>query len=157
MEILLLFLVFLLIIWFGYYFLKAGKGSDAISLPSLARPQTSQEGKRKHPRTNVNWPVSIETPEGMVEAEIKNISLGGAFICCEKPLPIGTVFQLTIKVPDNEPLEATARAVWSNSHLPQEKVIYRGMGIQFLKMSDRHLQFVRGIFNESDPSQRHKP
>jgi hypothetical protein len=34
----------------------------------------------------------METPEGTIEAEAKNISLGGAFISCEKPLPMGHVF-----------------------------------------------------------------
>lgn len=150
MEILLLFLVFLFIIWFCYYFMKAGKGSDTLSLPSVALPQTSQESKRKHPRTTVNWPVSMETAGGIVEAEIKNISLGGAFICCEHPLSIGEVFRLTMRVPEGEPIEASARVVWSNSHLPKEKVIHRGMGVQFLKMSDRHLHFVRGLFSPSD-------
>lgn len=149
MEILLLFLVFLFIVWLGYYFLKAGKGSDTLSMTSVVLPQTSQESKRKHPRTNVNWPVSMETAGGVVEAEVKNISLGGAFICCENPFNVGEVFRLILKVPDHEPIEATAKVVWSNSHLPREKVIHRGMGVQFLKMSDQHLQFVKGIFKEN--------
>ncbi len=150
MEILLLFLVFLFIIWFCYYFLKVGKGSDIVLTSPVAFPQTSQESKRKHPRTTVNWPVSMETADGIVEGEIKNISLGGAFICCEHPLSIGVVFRLTMKAPDGEPIEASARVVWSNSHLPKEKVIHRGMGVQFLKMSDRHLHCVRGLFSPSE-------
>lgn len=152
MEALLFFLVFLIIIWVCYYFLKAGKNPDFDSPTSVVLPQTSKESQRKHPRTNVHWSVSMETSDGIVEAEVKNISLGGAFICCERPLLVGEVFHLTMMVPDNEPIEATAKAVWSNVHIPKEKVIYRGMGVQFIKMSDRHIQFVRGIFNESDKS-----
>ncbi len=154
MEILLFFLAFLLIVWVCYYILKAGKSSDVASPTSVVLPQTSRESQRKHPRTNVHWPVSMETSDGIVEAEVKNISLGGAFICCEKPLPVGETFRLTMKVPDNEPIEATAKAVWSNLHIPKEKVIHRGMGVQFIKMSDRHIQFVRKIFNESEKSKK---
>jgi len=152
MGALLFFLAFLFIIWVCYYFLKAGKSPDFDSPTSVVLPQTSKESQRKHPRTNVHWPVSMETSDGIVEAEVNNISLGGAFICCERPLPVGEVFHLTMMVPDNEPIEATGKAVWSNVHIPKEKVIYRGMGVQFIKMSDRHIQFVRGIFNESDKS-----
>jgi len=154
MEILLFFLVFLLILWLCYYFLKAGKSSETTFSTSVVIPQTSKEGQRKHPRTNVNWPVVIETSEGTVEAEVKNISIGGAFICCERPMAVGEVFRLTITAPDHEPIEATAKAVWSNAHLPKEKVIHLGMGVQFLNMSEKHIQFVRSLFNESPSSKK---
>jgi hypothetical protein len=52
--------------------------------------------------------------------------------------------------PDNEPMKATAQVVWSNANVPEEKVINRGMGIRFIKMSDRHIQLVRQIFQETD-------
>jgi c-di-GMP-binding flagellar brake protein YcgR len=83
-------------------------------------------------------------------AELRNISLGGAFICCEKPFPTGQVFYLTMLGPDNTPLTATAVVVWSNANLPDEKVIYRGMGVRFINMSDRHLEVVRQVFQKTN-------
>jgi hypothetical protein len=45
---------------------------------------------------------------------------------------------------------ATAQVVWSNVNVPDEKVINRGMGVRFIKMSDRHIQFVGQILQESN-------
>ena len=74
--------------------------------------------------------------------------MGGAFICCKKPLPVGAMFDVTMVGPDNEPVIATAKVVWSNSNVPDDKVINRGMGVRFIKMSDRHIQLVRQVCQE---------
>jgi hypothetical protein len=52
--------------------------------------------------------------------------------------------------PNNEPVVATAQVVWSNVNVPDEKVINRGMGVRFIKMSDRHIQLVGQILKESN-------
>lgn len=84
------------------------------------------------------------------EAELKNISLSGALICCKQPLPTGEVFHLTMMGPDNQPVMTTAKVVWSNVNVPDEEVINRGMGIRFIDISDRHIQLVRQILQEGD-------
>jgi Tfp pilus assembly protein PilZ len=135
-----------------YYFWKFHSGS-ATDYPTSVRshPDTGAD-KREHPRADINWAASMETSDGRIDAQIKNISLGGAFICCKKPLSIGEVFPLTMLGPDNEPVMATAKVVWSNVNVPDEKVVNRGMGVRFLKMSDRHIQLVRQIFQENNQS-----
>ena len=138
------------VVWMVSYFWKKSIPSDRDSLISAKLPRNLGEEKREHPRTDVNWPVSIETAYATIAAEVKNISLGGAFICCKKPLPIGEVFPLTMIGPNDEPVKATAKVVWSNVNVPEEKVVNRGMGVRFIKMSDRHIQLVRQIFPESD-------
>ena len=132
-----------------YYFWKFHNRSDVDYLPSGKSHQKVGEEKREHPRANINWPVSMETVSGTIDAEVKNISISGAFICCKNPLPLKEVFNLTMIGPDNEPVKATAQVVWSNTNVPEDKVINRGMGIRFIKMSDRHIQLVKQIFQES--------
>ena len=138
--------------YYVYYFMKVGGRFGLDYQPSVKLPQRPRAETRQHPRTDVNWPVSMVTSDGTIEAEAKNISLGGAFICCKKPLPIGQVFSLTMIGPDNEPVIATAEVVWSNVNVPDEKVINRGMGVRFIKMSKRHLQIVRQLFQKSESS-----
>jgi hypothetical protein len=132
-----------------YYFWKFHNRSDVDYLPSGKFHQKVGEEKREHPRANINWPVSMETVSGTIDAEVKNISISGAFICCKNPLPLGEVFRLTMTGPDNELVAATAAVVWSNTNVPEDKVINRGMGIRFIKMSDRHIQLVKQIFQET--------
>ena len=147
-PIFLAFILFFLV----YYFLKSRISSDVDSHVSVNLPKTGKVERREDPRTAVNWPVTMETPGGTVEARVNNISLSGAFVCCEKPLPIGEVFHLTMIVSDDEPVEATAQVVWSNVNVPDEKVVNRGMGVRFLQRSERHIQLVRHLFQESDKS-----
>ena len=112
--------------------------------------ETSKRKVESIPGRILRWQVSMETPDGTIAADAKNISLSGAFICCAKPLPLGEVFLLTVTGPDNEPFTATAKVVWSNVNVPEEKVVNRGMGVRFIKMSDRHLRWVRHMLQESD-------
>ena len=146
---LILFLGFVSI-WIAYYFFKTQTGPAPESPTPIKMVGSVGVEKRKHPRTDVHWPVSMETSMGIVSAEVKNISLGGAFIGCKKPLPIGEVFHVTMTGPNNEPISATAEVVWSNANLPEDKVVNRGMGVRFLKMSDKHIRIVRRLFPEGD-------
>lgn len=147
--IIVLFLGFMLAL-LVYYVLKGHMASDLDYHTSVKLPQDVGKQRRKYPRANINWPVSMETSDGTIVAEVKNISLGGAFISCKEPLPLGEVFCLTMTGPNSEPLTATAEVVWSNVNVPDERVVHRGMGVRFIKMSDRHIQLVRQIFKESD-------
>jgi uncharacterized protein (TIGR02266 family) len=138
------------IVYYIYSSMKSGERLNFDFHPSVKSLQKTGAERRQHPRIDINWPVSIETPEGTIDAEVKNISLGGAFIGCKKPLPIGQFFSLTMTAPNNEPVIATAEVVWSNENFPEEKVVNRGMGVRFIKMSERHLQIVRQLFPKID-------
>jgi hypothetical protein len=133
------------LIWIIYYFWKRVNPSDHEYHTSVKLPQNGEKERRKYPRADVNWRVPMETSDGTIGAEVKNISLGGALIRCEKPLPLAQVFRLTMIGRDNEPVIATAEVVWSNVNLPKGKVINRGMGVRFVKMSDKHIHLVRQI------------
>ena len=143
------FLAFL-VVWMVSYFWKKSIPSDRDSLISAKLPRNGGPEKRQHPRFDVNWPVSIETIYGTIEAEIKNLSLGGAFISCSKPLRLKKIFHMTMMCPGNEPLLVTAQVAWSNANMPQDKVVNRGMGVRFINMSERHLQLVRQFCQERD-------
>ena len=144
------FLLAFLIIWTVSYFWKMSNRSDVDSLTTGKLRQNGGAEKRQHPRFDVNWPASIETVYGTIAAEVKNISLGGAFTCCKKPLQLRKIFRMTMIGPENEPLLVTAQVAWSNANMPEEKVVNRGMGVRFINMSDRHLQLVRQICQESN-------
>jgi cbb3-type cytochrome oxidase subunit 3 len=131
-----------------YYFLKVRNHSEFDYHTPMRLPQDIRVEKPEDARADINWIVSMETPDGTVELEARNISLGRAFSCCQKPLPIGEIFRPPMIGPNNEPVVATSKVVWSNVNLPDEKVINRGMGFRFIKMSDRHIRLVRQILQE---------
>ena len=89
------------------------------------------EEERQDPRIDILWPVLMETSRGEVKAKIKDLSLGGAFIACREPLPLKEQFNLIINMPDQKPLTLVSEVVWSNSNVPDDKIVTRGMGISF--------------------------
>ncbi len=137
------------VVWMVMYFWKKSIPSDSDSLAIGKVRQAGGVEQRQHPRFDVNWPVSIETIYGTIAAEVKNISLGGAFISCKKPLQLRKIFRMTMMCPEYEPLLVTAQVAWSNANMPEDKVINRGMGVRFINMSERHLQLVRQFCQES--------
>jgi hypothetical protein len=152
---LIVFCLGILVVWLVYHFWKVHNDSGLDRPASAMGAQNAGKENRGHPRMDIHWPVSMETPDGPIRGEAMNISVVGAFICCEKPLPIGEMFRLTMTGPDNDPVIATAKVVWSNVNVPDDKVINRGMGVRFVNMSDRHIRLVRQMFQESDPRKEH--
>jgi len=85
--------------------------------------------RRRNSRVQVNYPVTLQSSEETMTGQMKNLSSGGAFIDCEKPLAPGEIFNLSIHMEDRGTSLATkAQVVWS---------ISRGMGVRFLSAGDR--------------------
>lgn len=105
--------------------------------------ETGKEERRQHARAPIRLPVSIETAEGTIAAETKDISLGGAFICCANPLPPKEKFPLALTLPHGGSLALFAEVIWSNSSVPDEKILNRGMGIRFVLITaqDREILY----------------
>ena len=130
----------LVIFWFFNAFVKRKLGADQ-SVQLAAHSQKSYwEEKRQHPRVTTAWPAVLEPPYEPLEVQLKDISLGGAFVVCRKPLPLKEKIRLCLKIPDQEELLLNAQVVWSNSNVPQEKVINRGMGIKFVQNTNKARQ-----------------
>ncbi len=98
--------------------------------------------KRVALRAGVKWPVTIETGEGPINGETVNVSISGAFICCQKPLSSKETFRLTMNPPHHQAITASAEVVWSNANVPESEIINRGMGVRFLEISNENRQFI---------------
>ena len=75
---------------------KYDKDSQVAALSPVAKAE-----KREHPRTEVSWPVSMITPQGLFEGEIKNISRGGALIQCTELPKTDDSLELSIEIHDH--------------------------------------------------------
>ncbi len=119
--------------WFIGVFLKkrVGPGISAKAPPASAL-RINWEEKRVQPRLSVSWNASFEAPRGPGRAQLKDISLGGAFVVCPDPLPLSDRFQIVIELPDGTPLALTAEVVWSNANVPSDMIVNRGMGVRFI-------------------------
>jgi hypothetical protein len=57
--------------------------------------------RRKYPRAEVSWPVSLITCRGLIAGEIKDISKGGALIQCNELPKSYDSLELRIEIPDH--------------------------------------------------------
>ena len=121
----------LVIFWFFNAFIKRKLGTDQSAPLATTAQKGKWEEKRQHPRVAIFWPIELEPPYDRLKVQLKDISLGGAFIVCQKPLPLNEKLRLCINLPEQEELLLNAEVVWSNANVPQDQVIHRGMGVKF--------------------------
>ena len=109
---------------------KYQKDPQVAALSPVAKPE-----KREHPRTEVSWPVSLITSQGLFDGEIKNISRGGALIQCRDLPEVDKSLELSINIPDHLlSISATVEKVRlnideSNMALPTYDLAVRFSGI----------------------------
>ena len=135
----------LVLLWFLRIFIKRRTAANQDNAISASASQTSWEEKRKHPRVAVSWPAQMETSEGQIEVQLKDISIGGAFVVCQNPLPLNEQFSLIINAPNQGPFALNSEVVWSNINVPEDKVINRGMGVRFIQNTDADRQRLNQV------------
>jgi len=100
-----------------------------------------EEESRQHQRGNVSWSVTIQTEEGTIERATYNISPEGAFIRGLSPLELHEVVDMTISGPDH-PITVKARVVWSSRQAPPKEDMPRGVGVEFINISDEDREII---------------
>jgi len=91
--------------------------------------------RREHPRTEVSWPVSMITAQGVFQGEIKDISKGGALIRCTELPKTDEFLELSIDIPNHLlTISATVENIRlnledSDKALPSYEMAVRFLGI----------------------------
>jgi hypothetical protein len=98
---------------------------------------------RAHPRATLRWSVSVQLSGAVTEGVTKNISEGGAYVCCANPLGPNEVLDMVINAPDKM-LNVKAEVVWSSmSGLDlEDKITPRGMGVRFLNIGSEERRII---------------
>jgi hypothetical protein len=98
--------------------------------------------KRKLPRIEVRWPVTLMTENGAVEGEARNITIEGVFIHCKERLNVNETFRLLIK-PAGDEIEIMGKLIWSNLDSAADREILPGMGFCFVKVNQEDRERLR--------------
>jgi Tfp pilus assembly protein PilZ len=114
----------LVLFWFIFVYLKKRMTSDP-----------SKEGSSSS--AAIDWWASIEKSGQNTQVQLRDISLGGAFVLCREPLALNENFQITLDLPDQASLQLNAEVVWSNANIPADEVVNRGMGIRFIQNEEK--------------------
>jgi hypothetical protein len=96
----------------------------------------------------INWPAKILFKDRSIDGTTRNISPKGAFIYYfqphgdDRPLHVHKVVDLIIEAPGVAPLFICAEVIWSNILSSDEKNTLLGMGLRFIEVPDKELQFL---------------
>jgi c-di-GMP-binding flagellar brake protein YcgR len=83
-----------------------------------------------------------------MSGEIKDISLGGAFICCRESLKPKEVFEMHFTDPSlGSRIKVTAEVVWSNIYDSDDESQSRGMGVRFATISDENRKVLSTLIS----------
>jgi len=99
-------------------------------------------------RRKINWPAKIFIKDRSIDGTTRNISPQGAFIYYfqphgdDRPLSLHKVVDLIIEAPGVAPLFICAEVIWSNILSSDEKNTLLGMGLRFIEVPDKELNFL---------------
>jgi Tfp pilus assembly protein PilZ len=129
-------IVSMVIFWSVSKYLKKQISPDLFNHAMINGKDSCWEEKRQKSRLAVSWQASMETPQGIIRVQLKNISQSGAFVVCPEPMAINEKVRMVIDAPNLDPFPLQGEVVWSNIHVPEDKVVHRGMGIRFVENTE---------------------
>ncbi len=102
-------------------------------------------------RARLDWPVSIHIGEESLERVTFDIGPDGAFVRGLSLIELYEVFDMTVIGPVR-PMTTKARVVWSRNEVVPglEQDMPRGMGVEFIKISDEDRKFVSSFISGLD-------
>jgi hypothetical protein len=103
--------------------------------------------RREFPRIRVKWPVTVVTDYAEIEAETRNITVNGIFILSKHLLRLNEIFSLHISPPNHQPIEVTGTVIRSDHQALDKRNISYGMGICFVKVSDKDRHFLEDMIS----------
>ncbi len=90
--------------------------------------------KRKSPRVEVRWPINLSNVQETIEGETINISSDGISLCCDDPLELNSIFNISIMPLNQSMIEIKGKVVWSDCYGIEDDTTY-GIGICFVEIS----------------------
>jgi Tfp pilus assembly protein PilZ len=145
-------MVAMVVIWSISKFIRKQISPEQFNQAIADAQDSNWEEKRRQGRMAVSWEASMETPEGTIPVQLKNISHSGAFVVCPEPMSLNEKFRMTINAPNQKPFPLQAEVVWSNVNVPEDKVVHRGMGIRFVENGNEERTQLSNAL-ESDPAE----
>jgi hypothetical protein len=103
------------------------------------------EEKRRHPRQEVTWPITIIAEHGTIEGEIRNVTVDGLFIFCEEPLRLNETYRMSIIPDKHRAIGVRGKIVRADAYcMAEDKSVY-GIGICFIEFTDQDRETLREI------------
>ena len=108
--------------------------------------------KRQHPRTEIRWPLKIDKGGTIIDGETRNVSAEGISICCDEPLRLDDIVNISIEPQDQQSIEVYGKVVWSDVYGLDDKEKAYGIGVCFVQIAkddrSRYHDLVSMLFEQ---------
>ena len=98
--------------------------------------------RRKYPRVEIRWPVTVMTSDGPKDGETRNIGAGGALISCKHPLPLHEKVCAILKIPSGDPVIINTMVIRSNISGKYKQSTLPDLALYFLELTSKELQLL---------------
>jgi len=104
--------------------------------------------RRQHPRIPVNWPVTLESVQGSIVGEAKDISVDSVFIFLSEELEFGKNFPILLKPSEQRSISVVGKKIWSGFFNIDNRSVF-GMGVRFIHISPEDRQFISTLVEKA--------
>jgi hypothetical protein len=102
--------------------------------------------RRNHPRAKIKLPVVKMVGNGLVNGEIQDLSIGGAFIRCSEIANTKEKFQMVISA-RGRLMSIIGEVVWQDLNKINSKTTLRGIGVRFRQILSGDRRFLREVIS----------
>lgn len=103
---------------------------------------SNHEERRNYPRAKIKLPVVKMAGDDLVNGEIQDLSLGGAFIRCPVMVRTKDKFHMVISA-KGRLVSIIGEVVWQDLNKINHKAKMHGMGVQFKQIFSGDRRFLR--------------
>jgi c-di-GMP-binding flagellar brake protein YcgR len=100
--------------------------------------------RRNYPRAKIKLPVVKMAGDGLVNGEIQDLSLGGAFILCPEMANATDKFHMIISA-KGRLMSIIGEVVWQDVNKINKKNALRGVGVRFRQIFSGDRRFLREV------------
>ena len=100
--------------------------------------------RRNYPRVKIKLPVVKMAGDGLLSGEIRDLSMGGAFIRCREAFDTKEKFHMVITA-KGRLMSIIGEVVWQDVNKSSNKSTFQGVGVQFHHIFSGDRQFLREL------------
>jgi len=112
----------------------------------------ADQEKRRSPRVEVSWPITILAETGTIEGEIRNVSVDGLLIFCEEPLRLNETYRMSILPGKHHAIGVSGKVVWADAYCMDGENTAFGVGICLVELTNEDREALRVLMAGARPS-----
>ena len=92
--------------------------------------------KRKSPRIEARWPITILNNRCLIAGESRNITANGILAHCKEPLHENETYRIVLTLPQKRYIAVRGKVIWSNLEGIDPNGTFSNMAFYFVELPE---------------------